>query len=267
MVVAAIASYFRSGSVPSLAITTAWRQRVAPTAAATQAPAAIAPIRRPVVTISASFGALGSEIAPQVAERLGVPFVDRAIPMRVAELLHVPLGAALEHDDNIESGVARIIAGAVDAIPQYGIEPPPPAEHQPTEESIREATSTVLHEMAATTGGVFLGRGGMVVLRDQPQALHVRLDGSEAGRLSQAIAHGVPKDSVHRLLWQTDHAREAYMHTLYDVDLHDPRLYHLVLDTTRVPADTCVDAIVSAASAVAVGDAAPAPPDARSVTP
>ncbi|HEY0540394.1 MAG TPA: cytidylate kinase family protein, partial [Actinoallomurus sp.] len=36
-----------------------------------------------VVTVSATFGAGGSVIGPAVAERLGKPFVDRAIPYTV----------------------------------------------------------------------------------------------------------------------------------------------------------------------------------------
>jgi hypothetical protein len=38
----------------------------------------------PVVTLSASFGAGGSVIGPRVAEELGLPFLDRAIPVAVA---------------------------------------------------------------------------------------------------------------------------------------------------------------------------------------
>ena len=37
-----------------------------------------------IVTVSASYGALGSEVGPRLAERLGVPFLDRAIPSEVA---------------------------------------------------------------------------------------------------------------------------------------------------------------------------------------
>ena len=37
-----------------------------------------------VVTISGSFGAGGSVIGPAVADRLGIPFVDRVIPIEVA---------------------------------------------------------------------------------------------------------------------------------------------------------------------------------------
>jgi shikimate kinase len=37
-----------------------------------------------VVTLSAGYGAGGSVIGPAVAERLGVPFLDRALPAGVA---------------------------------------------------------------------------------------------------------------------------------------------------------------------------------------
>ena len=251
MLIAAVASYLRSGRLPRVATARAERARVVtPPGPAPSAPAPVPGARKPVVTISSSFGALGGEIGPRVAERLGVPFVDRAIPMRVAELLHVPLSEALDHDENVESGVARIIAGEVDALPQFGLQEPPQVDHKPTEATIRDATAAVMHDVADRTGGVFLGRGGMVVLGDRPEVLHVRLDGDEAGRIALAVAHGVPEQDVHRLLWQTDRARGAYMRSLYGVDLHDPRLYQLVLDTTRLPVDACVDMIVSAAEAL-----------------
>src|SRR5919204_518972 len=51
----------------------------------------------PVVTISASYGAGGSQVGPRVAERLGVSFDDPAIPVVVAERLAVPHRNALRH--------------------------------------------------------------------------------------------------------------------------------------------------------------------------
>ncbi len=38
-----------------------------------------------VVALSAAYGAGGSQIGPALADRLGVPFVDRAIPLEEAE--------------------------------------------------------------------------------------------------------------------------------------------------------------------------------------
>ena len=56
----------------------------------------------------------------------------------------------------------------------------------------------------------------------------------------------------------------AYLRQLYGADPGDPRLYHLIIDTTRVPPQVCADAIVAAATAVAParpdGAPAPAPP-------
>ena len=268
MLVAAIASWLRVPSSGRMRLAVATARRVLPRRAAAlggaDAGAALDVARpaapasspaggrdrgaRPVVTISASYGALGSEIGPRVAERLGVPFVDRAIPVRVAEVLDVPLTEALERDEHVESGVARLIAGAVDAPPQYGAQPPTGGEDA-ADADIRAATARVMRELADSAGGVFLGRGGMVVLRDHPAALHVRLHGDEEGRIGNALAHGAAPADVHRRMWQTDRAREAYMRSLHGVDWNDADLYDLVLDTTRVSEDASVAAIVDAASA------------------
>ena len=40
---------------------------------------------KPVITLAALFGAGGSVVGPRVAERLGVPFLDRQIPDAVAK--------------------------------------------------------------------------------------------------------------------------------------------------------------------------------------
>ena len=45
---------------------------------------------RPVVTIAALYGAAGSVIGPQVAERLGVAFLDRGITEAVAARTGLP---------------------------------------------------------------------------------------------------------------------------------------------------------------------------------
>ena len=49
------------------------------------------------VTISASYGARGEQIAQGVAERLGLAFLDRAIPLRAARQLHLPEELRREH--------------------------------------------------------------------------------------------------------------------------------------------------------------------------
>ena len=48
-------------------------------------------------------------------------------------------------------------------------------------------------------------------------------------------------DQLHRNDW----ARTAYVRHMYGRDPRDPKLYHLVIDTTVMPVDTCVDTIVA----------------------
>ena len=47
----------------------------------------------------------------------------------------------------------------------------------------------------------------------------------------------------------TDRAREAYVQHFYRVDPRDASLYHLVIDSTAIPLDACVEMIVTAATA------------------
>ena len=203
-----------------------------------------------VVTISASFGAGGSIVGPAVAERLGIPFVDRAIPAAVAESLAVPLDRALAHDQQLPSAIIRVLSKMASAVIPMGVAPMAPPEGTDQEDVFRSGTERVLRDIADRSGGVLLGRAAAIVLSQHPTALHVRLDGPKPARLARAIARDDrTEQEVARVLDETDRARIAYVKHFYNRDPHDSRLYHLVLDSTTLPIDVCVDLIVTAAGA------------------
>jgi cytidylate kinase len=202
-----------------------------------------------VVTLSAPYGAGGSEIGPEVAERLGIPFVDRAIPTDVAEKLAVPLREAIERDEAIGGWFTRALLsfGAVGPV-LAGAAPPAGAVLNP--DAYCQATEQVLRERAAGEGAVILGRAGAVVLRDHPDALHVRLTGPREARIQQGmLLEGVDRATAERHVEETDRARETYVRHFYRVDARDPALYHLVIDSTALPLSACADLIVEAAEA------------------
>lgn len=206
-----------------------------------------------IVTISASYGALGSEVGPAVAEALGLPFVDRAIPASVARKLGVTLDDAAAQDETASTGWWRLISSMA-LVPDLSGAGPLAYGVVHDERAFREQTEHVLHEVAASTGGVILGRAGAVVLADVPHALHVRLDGPPAARQAQAQAHAEPGESVDEdVLRENDSARESYWRHFYRRDWHDCRQYHLVLDSTALPRDVVVALIVTAARARGVG--------------
>jgi len=205
-----------------------------------------------VVTVSAAYGAGGAEVAPAVAERLGLPFVDRAIPAQVAGRLGVPIAVAEANDETVVRGLWRLVTS-------LGAMPDPaggvlPQTNDPDERSFRQQTERVLEEIADGDGGVVLGRAAALVLRDRPDALHVRLDGPRDRRLAAAVGRsGRPVDVVRRELEANDRGREAYVRHFYRTDPALCRHYHLVVDTTVLPLDTVVDLVVAAARAHGIG--------------
>jgi cytidylate kinase len=201
-----------------------------------------------VVTLSASYGAGGSHVGPRLADRLAVAFIDRVIPTAVAERLAVPLDDALAHDDAVRGVLERVLMRFAPAAQAFSGAATPP--EMVDERSFLRATEDVIRERCSEGSGVILGRAAAVVLRDRPGALHVRLDGPPERRLAQAMAlDGSDRETAERRMRETDRAREAYVQQFYGVDARDAGLYHLVLDSTALALDACVELIALAAAA------------------
>lgn len=199
------------------------------------------PIR--VVTISAAFGAGGSQLAPMLARRLGWRFLDRAIPAEVAQRLAVPLVEALARDDQEDTSRLRRLLSSFRNIDPTGTAPAVPAGEGGRDDFVA-ATEAVLCEAADGGEVVVLGRAGAVVLGERPGVLHVRLDATPERRVRQAVAAtGEPVDEVRRHMEAADRAREAYVKRIYRTDPCDARLYHVTMDSTRLPFGACVDAL------------------------
>jgi hypothetical protein len=202
------------------------------------------------VTLSAPYGAGGSIVGPGVAERLGLPFLDRAIPVEVARRLAVSVDHALAHDECLPRGVGRLIALAARLPTLTGANPLLGPEAFGAEASFKEHTEAVIRQLADTTGGVILGRGGAVVLAGRADVLHVRLDGPVEARIRQAMRlEGLDEKAAREQRRQTDRAREAAFRCFYGRAPGDPSLYYLIVDSTALPLDACVELIVRAALA------------------
>jgi cytidylate kinase len=200
------------------------------------------------VTIAATFGAGGSVVAPSVAERLGLPLIDRAIPVAIAHELAGPLLEALAEDEHHEPGpMGRVLKRAIDLSGLF-VGFPVPFRELGADERVA-VTEQALRRCADRGGAVVLGRAGVFVLRARTDTLHVRLDGREAARLRQAMSHeGLDEPAATVLLRETDRARSAYVRHFHPGERwDDPANYHLVLDSTAISLDVCVDVIVAAA--------------------
>jgi cytidylate kinase len=197
------------------------------------------------VTLAALYGAGGSLIGPQVAERLGVPFLDRAIPSAVAERAGVPETAVAEADDAPRSRWNELLDVLARSSPPTGASGQ--VEQVDLEERRLHAEIERFLADASRTGGVVLGRGGAVVLASVPGALHVYLGGNRGDRIKRVMdIHGIDRETAARRVRAHDRARRDYVRSVYGVEGDNPTLYHLMIDAISLGVDVCVDLIVAA---------------------
>jgi cytidylate kinase len=201
-----------------------------------------------VVTVSASYGANGDRVGRDVAGRLQLPFVDRAFPTAAAaRQLGLPEDVVESLDQHAPSRWQRIAIRFAHVATPIGPDVLATAEVPLTPERFRSASEAELRHVADTTGAVILGRAGMVVLGGRPDVLCVRLDGPVEARIAQVVARGVDEASARQGQREVDRAREAYARAFFNARQDDPRLYHVILDSTVLSVEACVDIIARAA--------------------
>lgn len=198
-----------------------------------------------IVTISASYGTGGSVVAPAVADALGFPFLDRAVPAGPAAIRDIDHEAASDEErtGGLWARVLETLASApTDAVPTSSI------GVIGTDETLRVNAEARLREFVAGSEGVILGWASAIVI---PHAYHVRLDGPLEARLRQGMAIGgkVNEADGRRQLEQTDRIRSLYWRRLYRRDIADPSHYHLAIDSTAIDLGVVRDLIIQGARA------------------
>jgi cytidylate kinase len=201
-----------------------------------------------LVTVSAAYGAGGSVVAPALADRLGLPFLQRVTTSEGHVAEPGPCDEQLSEEEVKVTPVHRLLAHFTQAMPAGPTQSPPSTHHQ--DENLRGHGEAGIHRLlAAGSGGVILGRAAAVVL-GRDRGFHVRLDGPAERRVIQgAEIEGISAEQARDRLRAADKARTAYVRRLYRCDPSDASLYHLVIDSTVIPLDTVIEIIITAARA------------------
>jgi cytidylate kinase len=175
------------------------------------------------ITVSRQLGSLGTQIAHQVAQRLGYRVVWREAINRAAHKAGAPEMALVEIDD----------------LGLLGLEPS-------TEEcdAYHMAMRGVMRELADAGEVVIIGRAGQVLLRDRADVLHVKVI-APAGVRAERVA-GVQKISVEAAAAQveaSDRIRAEYLQRCFDARWDNPVLYDLIVNTRRLSTSIAADLI------------------------
>lgn len=199
-----------------------------------------------VVTISASYGAGGSVIAPAVAKRLGVPFLDRAVPATEAAATSAAAAPEAAGDEERTEGIITRVLARFAAVPDPvtgGVLGEPGGTR---DADLRQRVEARVREFARTDG-VVLGWGGTLIVK---AAFHVRLDGPVEARVRRGmLIEDLDEATARDRLADTDRVRSLYVRRIFGRDWRDPELYHLVLDSTALEQDSCAELVADAARA------------------
>lgn len=203
----------------------------------------------PVVTISASYGAGGSVVAPALADQLGWPFIDRMVTSQLShDALAGRSGEGLTGDEAANTPPNRFLSSLARAAGVGAMMPPDMIVD--TELDLREQTEAALSPLLAGGRGVVLGRASAVILANRPRTLHVRLDGPPERRIARAAdLEGITLAEARIRQGETDRARNLFVRRLYHRDPEDATLYHLRIDSTVLPIEAVVKLLMVAVEA------------------
>ncbi len=189
------------------------------------------PAPRPTVTISRETGAGAWTIASQLARFLEasptrspgewVAF-DRNLVERVLEDHHLPRRLA----EFMVEDKARVVDDAVGEL--LGL-------HPSSWTLVQYTTETILR-LAQMGHVILVGRASSVIANRLPNAFHVRL----VGRIEERVRHTaefyrMSEAEARQFVQEEDRRRQRYVRRYFDQEIQDPMLYHLVINTSRVP--------------------------------
>jgi cytidylate kinase len=202
-----------------------------------------------LITISRQYGAGGSHVARQVAERLGWRVVDNELIEEVAARAGLPKERVAEREERVSTFVERLARTLAAASPD--VFPPPDsagAVVDVPETDLVRITETVVAEIAAQGKVVLVGRGAPAVLSREADALHVKLVAPRAFRIHVAAGRlGCSADKAASVLDHTDRSRARYLREYYRRNWDDPVNYHITINTGVLGFDGATDLIVSRA--------------------
>ncbi len=231
----------------------------------------------PVITVTGFVGSGTAEIGTEVAQSLGIDYVDRLILAQAAEKMgttveeveerteHPPtlgdrvagfMRNVLERSAMAGGGADPYFGGGLDAllVREYRDLPPEGGlvDDSLSDAHLAEVTSAVINEIAASGSMVIAGRGANVILADRPGVLHVALVSELERRIERIVEREkLDRAGAEQFVAENDKARNAYFKRFFGVKPNDPSHYHVMVNTDWLEIHEAAELIVLAASKLA----------------
>jgi cytidylate kinase len=175
-----------------------------------------------VIAMTREMGSLGKDVAAGLAEQMGLTVVHHElVEHHLAERLGVK-----------ESAVHRYLEGGASLFERWKID----------KQKLSRYTAEEILELAQKGNVIIRGWGATGVLRHLSHVLRVRVCADMAFRERVMMERLGLTDATaaRREIERSDAAHAGIVRGFFGVDWQNPLLYHLVVNTSGVPIETCV---------------------------
>lgn len=187
------------------------------------------------IAIEREYASGGTEIGEKLAEALGIPCYGREILEEVAR----ENGTTPEQIQDLEESsngsllysiamVAKMMTGESSGISQ--------------ENALYMAEAKTIYRLSQQGSGVFIGRCAGWVMKDRTDVLKVFIHAEPVFRRKRAAEiYGIHSARIENILKKFDKRRSNFYNANTGKKWDDKSGYHLILDSSRLGIDQCVE--------------------------
>ena len=201
-----------------------------------------------VITINRELGSGGRTIGRLLAEKLGVPFYDKAVIKALQEKYNLTT-------DEIErlkgrkhswwADVERILKIDAGMSMDYYLPKKGDAPDLLTTDEMFKTETLILQDLAAEKSCVVAGRSGFHVFRDHPNHLSILIQASTDYRIERVVRkQNMTEDEARKTIERVDKMRENYVKKYTGTSRYDTRNYQLVIAADGKPEEEIADIIM-----------------------
>jgi CMP/dCMP kinase len=191
------------------------------------------------ITISHQIGSGGAYLGKKLAERLGIPFLDRDILKEVARQLDLAENELEDREERLSTFWQNFTRLAILTDPYMSIEK---QWYLPSDERLFETERATIQRIANEYSAIFLGRCSWYVLRDHPRHVRLLVTANQPFRVKRLCdLFKLSEVEAEDRIKANDQEREDYIRTFTKQYWLDARHYDLCMDTSEVGLDTAVD--------------------------
>jgi len=200
-----------------------------------------------VVTISRELGSEGDTVVDILCEKIGYSRVDTAALSQIAEDAGVDIKALLAKERAVTQK-PRLISNQMTSL--YGRAPTAFARKTDLDDqTYARVVRETIERFARKENAVIVGRGGQMVLRDWPRALHVHLYAPAGVRIQRAMKRFNSSElEARRRIRASDERKRQYIRNMHrNANWKDLKHYDLAINTGHISPEVAARIIIQAA--------------------